>query len=218
MPRRKDFLGRGRYGVVHGTRKYAIKQIDDEDVFHAEVDAYRSLNKVRSLRGRIPILHGIDPDKQLLYLQHINKPTLQQKLPDEPTLRQIRQRVLETISIIHECGWCHGDINLGNIFASGLLFDFSHAHPKNKLSAQAWEDFQKKDRRDTKSYCLQAVGLKKLEAAIALLDSGVDGLPRQAELAELLHHSKSSPELALLGYPVIRARHCTTEYPRAPNP
>lgn len=37
--------------------------------------------------------------------------------------------------------------------------------------------------------------VQKLEAAIALLDSGVDGLPRQAELAELLHHSKTSLEL-----------------------
>ena len=36
---------------------------------------------------------------------------------------------------------------------------------------------------------------QKLEAAIALLDSGVDGLPRQAELAELLAYSKTSPEL-----------------------
>ena len=37
--------------------------------------------------------------------------------------------------------------------------------------------------------------MQKLETAIALLDSGVDGLLRQAELAELLHHSKTSPEL-----------------------
>ena len=25
MPKRKDFLGSGKYGVVHGTPKYAIK-------------------------------------------------------------------------------------------------------------------------------------------------------------------------------------------------
>lgn len=37
--------------------------------------------------------------------------------------------------------------------------------------------------------------VQNLEAAIALLDSGVDGLPHQAELAELLHQSKTSPEL-----------------------
>ena len=37
--------------------------------------------------------------------------------------------------------------------------------------------------------------MQKLEAAIALLDSGVDYLARQAELVELLHHSKTSPEL-----------------------
>ena len=118
----------------------------------------------------------------------------------------------ETIRIIHECGWCHGDITLDNIFAPGLLFDFSHAHTKSKLSAQQWEDFQKKDRRDIKRSYLQAVGIKvrckirnskllssqfvqKLEAAIVLLDSGVDELPRQAELAELLRHSETSPEL-----------------------
>lgn len=37
--------------------------------------------------------------------------------------------------------------------------------------------------------------MQKLEAAMALLDSGVDGLPRQAELAELLYHSETSREL-----------------------
>lgn len=63
MSSRRDFLGRGKYGCVHGTSKYAIKQINDEDVFNAETDAYRSLNKVQSLRNRIPILYGIDPDK-----------------------------------------------------------------------------------------------------------------------------------------------------------
>ena len=135
-------------------------QIDDKAVFDAEVDAYRSLSGVRSLRGRIPECYGIDPDKRLLYLQRIHKPTLRQTLPDESTFLRIKEYVLETVSIIHECGWCHGDINLDNIFASGLLFDFSHAHTKSKLSAQAWEDFQKKDRRDIKSCYHQAVGLK----------------------------------------------------------
>ena len=37
--------------------------------------------------------------------------------------------------------------------------------------------------------------VQNLEAAIALLDSGVDDLPRQTELAELLYQSKTSPEL-----------------------
>ena len=60
--------------------------------------------------------------------------------------------------MIHSCGWCHGDIILDNIFASGLLFDFSHAHTKSKLSEQAWEDFQEKDRRNLKSCFLEAVG------------------------------------------------------------
>ena len=27
MRKRKDFLGNGRYGLVHGTTKYAIKQV-----------------------------------------------------------------------------------------------------------------------------------------------------------------------------------------------
>ncbi|KAI4133765.1 MAG: hypothetical protein LQ347_002092 [Umbilicaria vellea] len=195
MPKGKDFLGRGRYGVVYGTPDYAIKYIDDKDVFDAEADAYCSLKKATSLRGRIPKLYGINPNKRTLYLQRINTPTLRQALPDESTLLRIKQYVSETINVIHECGWCHGDITLDNIFASGLLFDFSHAHTKSKLSAQAWEDYQKKDCRDIKSCYLQAVGFKKLEAAIALLDSGVDGLSRQAELAELLHHSKTSLEL-----------------------
>ncbi|KAI1125839.1 hypothetical protein F5Y10DRAFT_246236 [Nemania abortiva] len=195
MPKRKDFLGSGRYGVVYGTAKYAIKQINDKDAFDAEVGAYCTLNKVSSLRGRIPKLHGSIPNKRAIYLQRINEPTLRQALPDEPTLLQIKQHVLETINIIHEYGWCHGDINLDNIFSSGLLFDFSHAHAKGKLSAQAWEHFQKKDRRDLKSCYYQAIGLKKLEAAIALLDSGVEGLSHQAELAELLHYSGTSPGL-----------------------
>ncbi|KAI0877237.1 hypothetical protein GGS24DRAFT_448585 [Hypoxylon argillaceum] len=197
MPKKRDFLGSGRYGVVYGTTKYAIKQIDDKDAFDAEVGAYSSLNKVRSLRGRIPKFYGINPNKRAIYLQRINKPTLRQALPDESTLLQIKQHLLETIKIIHEYGWCHGDINLDNIFASdsGLLFDFSHAHTKSKLSAQVWEDFQKKDRRDIRRCCIQAMGLKKLEAAITLLDSGVDGLPHQVELAELLSFSDTSAEL-----------------------
>lgn len=37
--------------------------------------------------------------------------------------------------------------------------------------------------------------VQKLEAATALLDSGVNNPPRQAELAELLHYSETSPEL-----------------------
>lgn len=37
--------------------------------------------------------------------------------------------------------------------------------------------------------------VQKLEAAIAVLDSGVDGPLRQEELSELLHWSKTSPEL-----------------------
>ncbi|KAI0097684.1 hypothetical protein GGR51DRAFT_540313 [Nemania sp. FL0031] len=195
MPKQRDFLGNGRYGVVHGTTNYAIKQISDKDAFDAEVSAYCCLNKVRSLRGRIPKFYGSNPDKRTLYLQRINEPLLRQAIPDESTLLQIKQHVLETINIIHEHGWCHGDIDLSNMFASGLLFDFSHAHAKSKLSAQAWEDFQKKDRQDMKRCYIEAFGLKKLEAAIALLDSGVDGLPRQVELADLLQHSKSSREL-----------------------
>lgn len=129
-------------------------------MFDAEAEAYRCLNKVSSLRGRILECHGIIPDQRLLYLQRIDEPTLRQSLPDESTLLQIKEHLLESISIIHEYGWCHGDINLDNIFTSGLLFDFSHAHSKSKLSAQVWEDFQKKDRRDIKSCYFQAIGLK----------------------------------------------------------
>lgn len=108
----------------------------------------------------MPKFYGIDPKRRLLYLQRINEATLRQALPDDSTLQRIKQHVLETISIMHECGWCHGDVNLNNIFTSGLLFDFSHAYPKSKLSAQAWEDFKKKDRRDIESSYLQAMGLK----------------------------------------------------------
>ena len=81
------------------------------------------------------MFHGSDPDRHILYLQRIYNPTLQQALPDESIPLGIKEHLLETISIIHEHGWCHGDINLGNIFAPGLLFDFSHAHTKSELAA-----------------------------------------------------------------------------------
>ncbi|KAJ8133061.1 hypothetical protein O1611_g559 [Lasiodiplodia mahajangana] len=186
---------RRNFGLYDTIWARDIQIIDDKAAFDAEVGAYCTLNTVESLRGRIPKCYGIDFDKRAVYLQRINEPCLRLALPDESTLRQIKQRLLETIGIIHEHGWCHGDINLDNMFASGVLFDFSHAHPKSKLSAEAWEDFQKQDRQNVRSCYYEALGLKKLEAAIALLDSGVDGLPRQLELADLLQHSKSSPEL-----------------------
>ena len=129
-------------------------------MFDAEVDAYCALSKVESLRGRIPELHGIAHDGGFLYLQRIYEPTLHHKLPDEPTLLHIKQYLLKTIGIIHDYGWCHGDIRLNNVFTSGLLFDFSHARQKSELSAQDWEIWQKKDRRDIDRCYLQAMGVK----------------------------------------------------------
>ena len=113
-----------------------------------EYNCYCCLSRVESLRGRIPKCYGSDRAKRALYLQRIYSPTLRQAPPDESTFLGIKEDLLKTITIIHEHGWCHGDINLGNIFAQGMLFDFSHANPKSKLSAQAWEDFKKEDVRN----------------------------------------------------------------------
>jgi tRNA A-37 threonylcarbamoyl transferase component Bud32 len=106
--------------------------------------------------------YGIDPQSHALYLERIYERTLKEKstLPDEPTLLQIKQHLLETIGIIHECGWCHGDMDFSNIFVSGLLFDFSHAHTKTKLSAEAWERYQNQDRRDIEDCYRRAVRFK----------------------------------------------------------
>ena len=40
----------------------------------------------------------------------------------------------ETIQILHEYGFYHGDIYLADIFASGMFFHLSHVRAKNKLS------------------------------------------------------------------------------------
>ncbi|RMD44351.1 hypothetical protein DV735_g810, partial [Chaetothyriales sp. CBS 134920] len=192
-----NVLGSGRDGVVYASRSCAIKQIKDKEAFEAEAAAYRTLSQDRRLRGRIPKLYGIDAKTQRIYLQRIRLPTLRKKLPDEATLVRIRDYLLKTVKIIHECGWCHTDISLDNVFSSGRLCDFSNAYPKTKLSARAWERFQTWDRDFVQGCYREALALKKLETVKAFLAShtAIDSPERQAELAKLLRPSASSPTL-----------------------